>query len=90
MSLILVIEDVSSIQRALQRQFSTEGYDIHVEGTGPSGLAACKNLRPDAAILDLMVPGFSGREVCKCTIQMWSPRGCLWHGRPPVEKHLMS
>jgi DNA-binding response OmpR family regulator len=71
MSLILVIEDDPSIQRALQRQFSTEGYDVHVEGTGPSGLAACKNLRPDAAILDLMLPGLSGRDVCK-EIKAWS------------------
>lgn len=71
MSLILVIEDDPRIQRALRRQFVTEGYDVHVEGTGPSGLAACKSLRPDAAILDLMLPGLSGREVCK-EIKAWS------------------
>jgi DNA-binding response OmpR family regulator len=71
MSLILVIEDDPRIQRALRRQFVTEGYDVHVEGTGPSGLAACKSLRPDAAILDLMLPGLSGRDVCK-EIKAWS------------------
>lgn len=71
MSLILVIEDDPRIQRALQRQFTTEGYEVHVEGTGPSGLAACKNLRPDATILDLMLPGLSGRDVCK-EIKAWS------------------
>ena len=57
MSLILVIEDDPRIQRALRRQFSAEGYDVHIEGEGPSGLAACKNLRPVTVVLDLMLPG---------------------------------
>jgi DNA-binding response OmpR family regulator len=70
MSLILVIEDDPRIQRALQRQFTAEGYDVHIEGTGPSGLAACKSLRPAATVLDLMLPGLSGRIVCK-EIKAW-------------------
>ena len=41
MSLILVIEDDPRIQRALQRQFTAEGYEVKVEGEGPAGLAAC-------------------------------------------------
>ena len=71
MSLILVIEDDPRIQRALRRQFSAEGYEVHIEGDGPSGLAACKNLRPAAVVLDLMLPGLSGRVVCK-EIKAWS------------------
>ena len=70
MSLILVIEDDPRIQRALRRQFSAEGYDVHIEGEGPSGLAACKNLRPVTVVLDLMLPGLSGRTVCK-EIKAW-------------------
>jgi DNA-binding response OmpR family regulator len=72
MSVILVIEDDPRIQRALQRQFTVEGYEVHVEGTGPSGLAACKKMRPTAVVLDLMLPGLSGRSVCK-EIKAWSP-----------------
>jgi DNA-binding response OmpR family regulator len=72
MSVILVIEDDPRIQRALQRQFTVEGYEVQVEGTGPSGLAACKKIRPAAVVLDLMLPGLSGREVCK-EIKLWSP-----------------
>jgi len=71
MSLILVIEDDPRIQRALQRQFTAEGYEVHIEGDGLSGLAACKSLRPVAAVLDLMLPGLSGRSVCK-EIKAWS------------------
>jgi DNA-binding response OmpR family regulator len=55
----------------LRRQFTAEGYDVHVEGEGPAGLAACKNLRPAAVVLDLMLPGLSGRIVCK-EIKAWS------------------
>ncbi len=71
MSLILVIEDDPRIQRALQRQFTAEGYDVHIEGEGPSGLAAAKRMRPAGIVLDLMLPGLSGRSVCK-QIKEWS------------------
>lgn len=71
MSLILVIEDDPRIQRALQRLFVAEGYEVQIEGEGPSGLAACKRLRPEAVVLDLMLPGLSGRHVCK-EIKSWS------------------
>jgi DNA-binding response OmpR family regulator len=72
MSLILVVEDDPRIQRALTRQFTAEGYEVHVEGDGAAGLAACKRLRPVTVVLDLMLPGLSGRTVCK-EIKAWSP-----------------
>jgi DNA-binding response OmpR family regulator len=65
MSTILVIEDDPRIQRTLQRQFTGEGYSVHVCGDGTEGLAACRTIRPAAVILDLMLPGISGRDVCK-------------------------
>jgi DNA-binding response OmpR family regulator len=65
MSTVLVIEDDPRIQKALQRQFSAEGYAVHVVGDGTEGLAACRSLKPIAVILDLMLPGISGRDVCK-------------------------
>jgi DNA-binding response OmpR family regulator len=71
MSLMLVIEDDPRIQRALRRQFAAEGYEVHIEGDGPAGLAACKSMRPAAVVLDLMLPGLSGRVVCK-EIKAWS------------------
>jgi len=71
MSLILVIEDDPRIQRALRRQFTAEGYEVHIEGEGPAGLAACKSMKPATVVLDLMLPGLSGREVCK-EIKAWS------------------
>ncbi|MBB5059689.1 DNA-binding response OmpR family regulator [Granulicella aggregans] len=71
MNLILVIEDDPRIQRALERQFAAEGYKVHIEGDGPAGLAAAKSMKPDAVVLDLMLPGLSGRIICK-DIKQWS------------------
>ena len=71
MSTILVIEDDPRIQKALHRQFSAEGYAVQVVGNGTEGLATCKTLKPAAVVLDLMLPGLSGREICK-SIKSWS------------------
>ena len=65
MNTILVVEDDSRIQKALQRQFSSEGYDVHVLGEGTNAARVCRELAPAAVVLDLMLPGLSGREVCK-------------------------
>jgi DNA-binding response OmpR family regulator len=71
MSRILVIEDDPRIQKALHRQFSAEGYEVHVESDGVKGIASCKNLKPVAVVLDLMLPGMSGRDICK-ELKAWS------------------
>src|ERR1700728_4367158 len=70
-SLILVIEDDPRIQKALHRQFTTEGYEVHVTGDGAQGLASCKSLKPAGVVLALMLPSMSGLEVCK-GIKSWS------------------
>jgi DNA-binding response OmpR family regulator len=67
-SMILVIEDDPRIQKALYRQFTTEGYDVTLASDGAEGLASCKNLKPAGVVLDLMLPGL---EVCK-GIKSWS------------------
>ena len=72
MSTILVIEDDPRIQKALHRQFTSEGYTVHLSGDGLEGVAACKTLRPAAVVLDLMLPGMHGRDACKA-IKSWAP-----------------
>lgn len=71
MSTILVIEDDPRIQKALHRQFTTEGYDVSLASDGEEGLANCKSLKPAGVVLDLMLPVMSGFEVCK-QIKSWS------------------
>jgi DNA-binding response OmpR family regulator len=59
------VEDDPRIQKALVRLFASEGYEVHVEGEGKAGLEASKKLRPAAVLLDLMLPGINGRELCR-------------------------
>jgi DNA-binding response OmpR family regulator len=65
MEIILVIEDDPRIQKALTRLFVDEGYAVHVSQDGDAGMAAVFEVRPSAVVLDLMLPGLSGREICK-------------------------
>ena len=65
MKTILVIEDDPRIQRALKRQFMSEGYEVHVVGDGSEASSICRQIAPVAVVLDLMLPGLSGREVCR-------------------------
>ena len=71
MQTILIVEDDPRIQKALERQFLAEGYAVHVVADGVEALAACRQVNPVAVVLDLMLPGISGREVCR-SIKAWS------------------
>jgi DNA-binding response OmpR family regulator len=65
MNSILVIEDDANIQRVLERMFSAEHYDVKTTSEGKQGWEAFASSSPDAVILDLMLPGMSGRELCR-------------------------
>lgn len=73
MGSILVIEDDANIQRVLQRLFSAEQYDVNAASGGKQGWDAFANSTPDAVVLDLMLPGISGRELCR-SIKKSSPK----------------
>lgn len=62
---ILVIEDDLRVLKTLVRLFEGEGYRVLVETDGQTAIDACRTSAPSAVILDLMLPGMSGREICK-------------------------
>lgn len=62
---ILVIEDDPRMQKVLRRSFASERYTVVVAGDGQTGLDLFKSERPIAVILDLILPGISGRELCQ-------------------------
>lgn len=62
---ILVIEDDPHIQKILQRTFREQGYGVTVCGNGRDGLDAFRSGRQSAVILDLVLPGIFGRDLCK-------------------------
>ena len=62
---VLVVEDDEDIQEIVVSVLSRAGYDVLVEGEGEAGLAAALSQQPDLVILDWMMPGLSGVEVCR-------------------------
>jgi DNA-binding response OmpR family regulator len=62
---ILVVEDEPTIASAVAKRLVAEGYRVEVAHDGPGGVAATERLQPDLVILDVMLPGFDGLEVCR-------------------------
>jgi two-component system response regulator RegX3 len=65
MTRILIIEDEASFSDAVSFMLEKEGFDVHVEATGPAGIAAFEQRGADLILLDLMLPGMPGTDVCK-------------------------
>ena len=61
---ILIIEDDLSISKLLQRGLAYEGYNVECASDGKIGLQKTRDINPDLVILDWMLPGLDGIEVC--------------------------
>lgn len=62
---ILVVDDEKEIVRALSRSLSAHGYTVLIARTGEEALKMTMQQRPDLLLLDLLLPGISGLEVCR-------------------------
>jgi two-component system response regulator MprA len=62
---ILVVEDDDQIASFLRRGLVYEGYEVDITEDGISALAKSRDSRPDLVVLDLMLPGMDGLEVCR-------------------------
>jgi len=62
---VLVIEDDEAISDLLRRGLAYEGYKVSVANDGPGGLLLARDAPPDLVVLDLMLPGLDGLEVCR-------------------------
>jgi DNA-binding response OmpR family regulator len=62
---ILVVEDEEAIAEAVRVRLASEGYEVRVAGDGPEALRMAGDERPDLVVLDLMLPGMDGLEVCR-------------------------
>jgi len=69
---IVVIEDESDIAAAIAARLRSEGFHVEVAFDGPGGVEAVTRHAPDLVVLDLMLPGFDGLEVCR-RIQATAP-----------------
>ncbi|PZS36706.1 MAG: DNA-binding response regulator [Pseudonocardiales bacterium] len=65
MTRVLVVEDEESFSDALSYMLRREGYEVEVAATGPDALTAFDRAGADMVLLDMMLPGLSGTEVCR-------------------------
>jgi len=62
---ILLIEDDAEISRLTSMYLETEGYQVQVIADGAQAIKGIKEIQPDILVLDLMLPGLGGFEICK-------------------------
>jgi DNA-binding response OmpR family regulator len=62
---ILLVEDEVKLARFVELELSSEGYQVSVAHDGISGLSLARESEPDLAILDWMLPGLTGVELCR-------------------------
>ncbi len=64
-SRVLVVDDDATVRDVVGRYLDEAGYQVDLAGDGPTGLRAARERGPDAVVLDLMLPGMSGLDVCR-------------------------
>ena len=62
---ILVVDDDARLAASLQRALAYEGHTVEVAADGPGALVAARDRPPDLVVLDAMLPGLDGVEVCR-------------------------
>jgi DNA-binding response OmpR family regulator len=62
---IVVIEDEATIARAISARLAREGFDVEVAHDGVTGVETARRIAPDLVVLDIMLPGLDGLEVCR-------------------------
>lgn len=65
MSRVLVIDDEPSLTRIVGKLLDVAGFDVEIAMSGPEGLHKAIVTQPDVVILDIMMPGMDGYEVCR-------------------------
>ena len=72
---VLVVEDDQRMSSLLRRSLEEEGYAVDVANDGPSGLWMAKEFPYGAIVLDVMLPGFDGFELCRKLrdAEIWTP-----------------
>jgi len=61
---ILVVDDEQNILDLVTAYLRREGYEVHTAMDGPGGLKAARAFKPDLIVLDIMLPGMDGFEIC--------------------------
>lgn len=65
MSKILLVDDDVDLADLIKTKLSAEGHTVHVINTGEGAFELAKQVKPDIAILDIMLPGITGYQICR-------------------------
>src|SRR5947209_6622217 len=65
MTTVLVVDDEANLVDLVKGYLEREGFVVATAADGPGAVDAAHALRPDLIVLDLMLPGFDGLEVCR-------------------------
>ncbi|MCD1146972.1 response regulator transcription factor [Peptoniphilus sp. KCTC 25270] len=74
---ILLVEDEVSIRKFIKITLERENYEVYEAGSGEEGLAIAKDVTPNIVLLDVMLPGMDGFEVCKNLREMFPDLGII-------------
>ncbi len=72
---VLIVDDEPTIVMAVRDELRFEGFEVDAAASGPEALAKARTTHPDVLLLDLMLPGMNGFDVCR---QLRSERPDLW------------
>lgn len=62
---VLVVEDERIINQSVADRLAAEGFEVRQEYDGPTAVETAAEWEPDLVVLDVMLPGFDGHEVCR-------------------------
>lgn len=65
MARILVVEDEADLRQVLEFNLAQQGYEVDTAATGAEGVRLARERKPDLILLDIMLPDFSGLDVCR-------------------------
>ena len=70
---VVIVEDDATLLELLTAELVAEGWRVRTASRGDDGLTLCMDERPDIAVLDVMLPGLSGIEICSALRRMYNP-----------------
>src|SRR6185503_19639505 len=71
---VLVVDDETNIVELLSVSLKFQGFEVHTASNGPAALDKAREVKPDAVILDVMMPGMDGFGVLRRCAQTASTR----------------